>query len=271
MEEIELPESSGLHWLEARVFFRSGLKRFEARATLRTLERGAFAFCERLESVVLNEGLAELGQEVDAFAGVFEGSALRSVVLPSTLKVIRSGAFMKCAYLTSLQLPAGLEVLESYALSQTGIREIFLGAGLRALAPSAFDGCRRLKTVYLARGCGVSSRCFGPGVTVVHSAPSSIGNFSFQAIRALKAVLLPEGLQKVGSEWFLDSGVERVSVSASVVEIGRMAFSGCESLREVEFLGSSSLKLLGVGCFSNSGLTGFSVPGSVEAIGERAF
>ena len=49
-----------------------------------------FAKCEHLKTIVLGEGLEVLGMDESTddsqdWGGVFEGSALESIVLPSTL------------------------------------------------------------------------------------------------------------------------------------------------------------------------------------------
>lgn len=272
LEGVEFDTNSTLEWVGEMAFSRTHLGRFEAPAGLRALGEGAFSFCERLASVVLNEGLEEVGAGSEGVLGVFEGSALRKIVFPESLRVIRARAFSGCKNLKNLEFPAGLEVLGAQALRQTGLRELFLGAGLKKLGFGVLEGCRKLETVYLAKGCGVDVRGYvSPGVTIIHSAPLVVGSASLSACRALKDVSLPDGLLRVGSEWFLNSGVESVSVPESVLEIGRMTFSGCEGLRNVVFRGNSSLRKLGNDCFRDSGLEHFSVPGSVETIGERAF
>ena len=84
------------------------------------LGQGAFAGCERLRVARLNEGLEVLGTE-EVKPGVFEDSGLESVVLPASLRVIRSRAFAGCSGLSSLQLPAGLESVGADCFRGTGL------------------------------------------------------------------------------------------------------------------------------------------------------
>lgn len=44
---------------------------------------------------------------------------------------------------------------------------------------------------------------------------------------------MPDGLEKIGSHWFRDCGVESVTIPASVRRIGEDAFYKCTNLREV--------------------------------------
>lgn len=47
----------------------------------------------------------------------------------------------------------------------------------------------------------------------------------------LKDVRIPEGIQIVGNRWFSSSGIESVTIPASVREIEDEAFWKCKSLK----------------------------------------
>ena len=47
----------------------------------------------------------------------------------------------------------------------------------------------------------------------------------------MKDVVIPEGIEKIGNHWFWGSGIESVTVPASVREIGPDAFYKCKSLK----------------------------------------
>ena len=75
--------------------------------------------CKSLKTVVLNEGLEALGtneyqDNCDEYGGVFQGSAIENVTLPSTLKRIEYNAFRECVNLTSVTLPEGLEYIGEF-------------------------------------------------------------------------------------------------------------------------------------------------------------
>ena len=72
--------------------------------SVRTVSQGAFSGCQDLRTAVLNEGLEVLGEDGyynddKMLNGVFAGSALESITLPTTLKRIEYGAFAYCASL----------------------------------------------------------------------------------------------------------------------------------------------------------------------------
>ena len=69
---------------------------------------------------------------------------------------------------------------------------------------------------------------FNPDQYTTLSLPSTlkrIGKFAFSFFRNLKAVTLPEGLEEIGSEAFMESSIDQVYIPASVKHIGRRAFN----------------------------------------------
>lgn len=52
-----------------------------------------------------------ISPEHGRYCGTFEGSAVESVQLPSTLKIIERDVFRECRHLRSIELPEGLEVI----------------------------------------------------------------------------------------------------------------------------------------------------------------
>lgn len=93
---IRFPD--GLEEIGPCAFQSSGLENVRTPQSVRVIHQGAFYECKALKTVVLNEGLEVLGtdertSEGKSLPGVFQESALGSVVLPSTLKRIASAAF----------------------------------------------------------------------------------------------------------------------------------------------------------------------------------
>ena len=102
------PDSTEEIGLDA--FRASGLLRVQFPKLLKTVSQGAFAQCDRLVDVAMNEGLETLGtneyrENGTMCIGVFQESALESVSLPSTLKRIEYRAFMRCGALREIDFP----------------------------------------------------------------------------------------------------------------------------------------------------------------------
>ena len=113
LREVTFAEGSELKAIGLRAFYGSGLESFTAPRSLRALGQGAFGHCESIRHVRLNEGLEVLGTDDYSGAclpcGVFQGSSVERVVLPSTLKRVERHTFYGCKSLRSTALPDGLE------------------------------------------------------------------------------------------------------------------------------------------------------------------
>ena len=86
-------------------------------------------------------------------------------------------------------------------------------------------------------------------------------------LRELRDVVVPDGVERVGSRWFWGAGIESVTIPASVREICTDAFRNCEQLKEITFKEGSQLKEIGRGAFCCSGLTSFTAPKSLRVLG----
>lgn len=77
-----------------------------------------------------------------------------------------------------------------------------------------------------------------------------VGDISLWELRKLKDVIIPDGVQKIGEQWFMNSGIESVAISASVELIEKEAFCRCPRLQRVEFAEESRLNVIGTGVFA---------------------
>ena len=108
----------------------------------------------------LNEGLEELGEkEVSGWnpwaGGIFWGSAIETIKLPSTMKIIGIDTFYKCENLKRIEVPNGVECIGRECFRSSGIEEITLPSTLKEMGEDAFRDCENLKTVLVGKGCTV--------------------------------------------------------------------------------------------------------------------
>ena len=90
--------------------------------------------------------------EAQAFAGCTE---LRSVILPDGLTQIGNAAFSGCDRLASITVPDSLWHIGEQAFEDCkALSEIRLPAAVFYIGEMAFDGCRRLKSVTFERPTG---------------------------------------------------------------------------------------------------------------------
>ena len=94
---------------------------------------------------MLGEGLEVLGtteytSHGEPSSGVFEESALESIVLPKTLKRIEHRTFKDCKNLKNIDLPEGLRYIGAECFSGCGINYVTIPAALRSAGANVFLG-----------------------------------------------------------------------------------------------------------------------------------
>ena len=140
------------------------LETVEIPSTVESLEGYGFFGQEALKTVVMQEGLLEIGD--NAFQ---DCTALTSADLPSTVEYIGSAAFYNCGSLTGMSsLPASIEYVGSSAFygcrslnmqvkhpnntlenqyTLSGITSLTLPADIRSVNPGGLVGCTSLKSI----------------------------------------------------------------------------------------------------------------------------
>ena len=150
--------STGLEKICLFAFFETVLEKVEFPASLKVVAQGAFACCKSLKIVTLNEGLEILGtdeytKDGGYWYGVFQGTALESVTLSTTLKRVEYRAFMNCERLKSITLQEGLEHIGDNCFSDSGISEILIPKTVKSIGESALTS---LKYIEVEEGCQVN-------------------------------------------------------------------------------------------------------------------
>lgn len=86
-------------------------------------------------------GTVECFNDGEVYLGVFEGSAVRRVNLPLTLKTIERSVFRNCKGLENIKLPDGLVMIGLYAFSGSGLENIATPTSMRIICQGAFYDC----------------------------------------------------------------------------------------------------------------------------------
>lgn len=113
------------------------------------IEKYAFSGNDRastnynIKHLILRDGTDEIGRE--AFG---KSSALRSVLFPSTMKIINAGAFQDCQYLSEFNLSDGIEVINDWAFNGCAYNPdtLYLPKSLKQFTTYGFNKC---KVMYL--------------------------------------------------------------------------------------------------------------------------
>lgn len=122
-DDVTIPE--GVTQIACHAFFKSHLKSVRLPDSLSDMQRGAFEDCKMLEKVDFGKGLTDIG--IDVFRGC---KSLKSVVLPSQIKLIKQNAFMNSG-LESIVLNNGLEGINTCAFSGTDIKRLCLPESIK--------------------------------------------------------------------------------------------------------------------------------------------
>ncbi|MEG2928939.1 MAG: DHHW family protein [Oscillospiraceae bacterium] len=101
----------------------------------------------------------------------------------------------------------------------------------------------------------------------------SLNPSCFREQGELGGVVIPEGVEKIGTSFFYQcENLARAVLPASLTEIEDFAFYGCKKLQEVVLPSNSSLTKIGVSAFEGcEQLKFFVIPAGVSFLGEAAF
>ena len=194
----------------------------------------------------LNEGLEVLGTDDHPdgqnWCGVFQGSAVEGVLLPSTLKRIEYSAFENCKSLKRIALPAGLECVATKCFWESVLKSISFPPSVKVIEKDSFYQCKCLRTVTFAEGLERigSYAFFASGLESVELPASLrvISQGAFAKCEHLRAVKFGDGLETLGTDdypedggtWygvFQESSVERVELPRTLKRIEYNAFKAC--------------------------------------------
>ena len=213
----------------------------------------AFSYCTLLTSVILPDGIREIGSE--AFQGC-EG--LKDMVLPSGLRTISAGAFTLSG-IHEITIPSGVESIEGNPFPNVSALTVALDNSVYS-SPEGSNAVIEKSTLSLVAGCEA---------TVIPSGVRTIGACAFNYCR-LKAVAIPESVVEIGDFAFYMSGLEAMEVPPGVKAIGSSCFEHCASLSAVML--SEGVESLGARCFRGcSSLQTVNLPGSLRSMGRSAF
>ena len=234
------------------------------------ISNDAFAGCEGITSIVVNESVASIG------SGVFEGcSSLTEVtwnatncsymdyvaILPSSVKKVNIGDNVTsipgylCYGLESLEtieFPEGLQSIGAWSFAYTGLNAINIPDGVTGIGGGAFSGCESIQSIEIPEsvetiGSGVFEGC--SSLTEVTWNATNCSYMDYVAI--------------------LPSSVKKVNIGDNVTSIPGYLCYGLESLESVEL--PSGLEVIGSNAFSYSGLKSIYIPETVTTIGTRSF
>lgn len=234
------------------------------------IEESAFAGSITLKSLVIPEGVTEIG------AYAFECcSVLESVTLPASLRSIGKGAFSGCVALTAVEIPEGVESIGDGAFFFCRkLTSVSLPGSLREVGNFLFAECDNLTRAEIAEGLpAVSERmfwhCSALQSALLPQSVTSIGKLAFAGCETLTEFKMPEAVTEIGEFAFRNcSGLRELTVGVETVS--RNAFCFCYGLQSLTV--AEGVKVIEAGAFENASCPGtLVIPASVTEIQPGAF
>ena len=248
----------------------------------------AFYYCTGLTSIVIPEGVKEIGW------GAFNGcTGLTSIVIPEGVTKIGGRAFHGCTSLTSIVIPEGVKEIGWGAFNGcTGLTSIVIPEGVTKIGRCAFLGCTSLTDIAVSVGnssyvsknnCCLSKDLrrliFGCRTSIIPEGVSVIEENAFYGCTGLTSIVIPEGVKEIGWGAFNGcTGLTSIVIPEGVTKIGRCAFLGCTSLTDIAVsVGNSSYVSKNNCCLSKDlrrlifGCRTSIIPEGVSVIEEYAF
>lgn len=208
---------------------------------------GAYAFkdCRYLTCMFLNDDITTISER--AF---YKGEYLSAINMPRKLELVDKYAFYGCDTLTFVRARncSRLKRIEDHAFySCTMLAELRLPEGLTYIGPWAFAWDRILGQEDTTLGLPSSLQTISMGAFAfvnhhknlnIPANVTSIGDFAFMCDYYMNNLTFSPGDKKLTigkAAFFGDNHMKSVDLSNRVAQIDRCAFAGCEMLEEAYF------------------------------------
>lgn len=111
--------------------------------TVKTINAGAFMYCDNLQSITVPNTVTSIGKEAFAYC-----EALTKAIIPTSVTIISDGMYDHCGALNEIVFHDNITKIGENAFKWcSSLNSITLPAKLVEIAPTAFDQCRYLKSI----------------------------------------------------------------------------------------------------------------------------
>ena len=168
-----------------------------------------------------------------------ENPQLIRVVLPDSVRKVGSRAFAGCENLREVHLNDGLEILEGNVFNGCSrLEELVLPASLRKVHAYAFNHTSFRTPLYDRSGTILYHYPEQAPVTffAVPQGVKRLAHGAFLGCAALEAVRLPESLEVIEREAFVNTAIRSITIPSSVKTVEGFAFWNCRNLEQVDLL-----------------------------------
>ena len=261
----------------------------------------------KMTSISIGNSVTSIGNYAFYDCGAPSDEVEMTLTLSDNLTTIGENAFFSCEALKSLTLPSSLKLIGGSAFSYASIASIVIPESIDSIGESAFESCQKLtsiriedsdkplrmregyyrpfhycgaaKTVYLGRNLILSenSTPFETSITSVEIGDkvTVINPRMFADNTLLTSVTIGKGVKSIEYSAFYNCGNYEtvseltVSLGENTTRIGEDAFRYCTKLKSIAL--PASVKTIEASAFSNTGLTDITIPATIDSLGQRAF
>ena len=170
-------------------------------------------------------------------------------------------AFENRTDLRTVMIPDSVTEIEAYSFNNcTNLSNVTLSKSLKYMGGRAFGSCEKITQIEIPKSL---DNCGNSGYASYHG--------PFGACSGLKKIIFEEGTKEISNNLFRGcTGLEEISIPASVIKIERYTFADCTNLKNVYF--SNGVKNVENNAFTNcTSLTKVNIPDTVDSIGNSAF
>lgn len=211
-------------------------------------------------------------------SGAFEGSTFVNVVIDpnSALTEIPEGAFKNAKELKSITYGSSIKKIGAYAFENTAITNYSptTFGGISEIGAYAFKDCSKLVSADFTDVTAIKSYAFyncALLTTINFDDITQIGSYAFTKT-GVKSLTLPATITSISVAMFKESALTDVTINGAITSIGDRAFESCQNLTSVTVVNDNALTNLGTAAFANCvKLTNLSDFTQLVTIGDEAY
>ena len=196
--------------IDYKAFAFSSLESIDLSDSLKSIGEGAFYCTKKLKSIDIPENVKTIEKET------FYNSGIENIKLNDGLNTIKESAFEK-SKIKSIVIPDSVSLIETKAfVGCKKLETVKIGEKLENIDKETFDRCKKLSSLTLGKNL------------------KTIGESAFNDCKALGNIEFPSTLETIDYGAFKGSGLTKVDLSKYGKYVDYWAFSDCDMLESIK-------------------------------------